>query len=187
MSATYTTAHVNARSLTHWARPGIEPTTSWFWVGFISAVPQREFLVSIGNKYLQFISCTQLFCYIFLNCCLWSSSSGREGNPMWVFRRLNPCVLLFLREGGTRWCNKVWKKGWIHWGWASLSLRGSFSICSMERWPGWGELVNSACFYLCVSPFLVDAWQGFCGRGLWRQQVACSASQHVVLGWGVTS
>ena len=31
-SATYTTAHGNARSLTHWWRPGIEPATSWFLV-----------------------------------------------------------------------------------------------------------------------------------------------------------
>ena len=29
-SATYTTVHSNARSLTHWVSPGIEPTTSWF-------------------------------------------------------------------------------------------------------------------------------------------------------------
>ena len=36
MSATYTTAHSNARSLTHWGRPGIKPTTSWFLVGFIN-------------------------------------------------------------------------------------------------------------------------------------------------------
>ena len=28
--ATYTTAPGNPRSLTHWARPGIEPETSWF-------------------------------------------------------------------------------------------------------------------------------------------------------------
>ena len=28
-SATYTTAHGNAGSLTHWAKPGIKPTTSW--------------------------------------------------------------------------------------------------------------------------------------------------------------
>ena len=41
-SATYTTAHGNAGSLTHWARPGIEPATSWFPVGFISAAPRRE-------------------------------------------------------------------------------------------------------------------------------------------------
>ena len=29
-------AHSNARSLAHWARPGIKPTTSWFLVGFIN-------------------------------------------------------------------------------------------------------------------------------------------------------
>ena len=32
----YTTTHSNTGSLTHWARPGIEPTTSWFPVGFVS-------------------------------------------------------------------------------------------------------------------------------------------------------
>ena len=35
-SATYTTAHGKARSPTHWARPGIEPATSWFLVGFVN-------------------------------------------------------------------------------------------------------------------------------------------------------
>ena len=34
--ATYTTAHGNAASLTHWARPGSKPETSWFLVGFIN-------------------------------------------------------------------------------------------------------------------------------------------------------
>ena len=33
-SVTYTTAHSNARSSTHWARPGIEPKSSWMLVGF---------------------------------------------------------------------------------------------------------------------------------------------------------
>ena len=37
-------AHGNARSLTHWARPGIKPATSWFLVGFISAAPQWKLL-----------------------------------------------------------------------------------------------------------------------------------------------
>ena len=32
----------NTRSLTHWARPGMEPTTSWLLVGFVSTAPQRE-------------------------------------------------------------------------------------------------------------------------------------------------
>ena len=38
----YTAAHGNARSLTHWAKPGTEPESSWILVGFISAAPQQE-------------------------------------------------------------------------------------------------------------------------------------------------
>ena len=44
VSSTYTTAHGKAGSLTNWARPGIESTTSWFLVGFISAAPIWELL-----------------------------------------------------------------------------------------------------------------------------------------------
>ena len=29
-------------SMTYWARPGIEPTSSWILVGFVSTAPQRE-------------------------------------------------------------------------------------------------------------------------------------------------
>ena len=35
MSATYTIADGNARSLTHWGRPGIEPTSSWVLTGLL--------------------------------------------------------------------------------------------------------------------------------------------------------
>ena len=41
----YTTAHSNARSLTHWARPGIKPASSWILVGFITTKPLWELLV----------------------------------------------------------------------------------------------------------------------------------------------
>ena len=41
-SETYTTAHGNAKSLTHWAGPGIEPTTSQSLVEFIPTEPQWE-------------------------------------------------------------------------------------------------------------------------------------------------
>ena len=43
-SVTYTTAHGNARSLTHWSRPGIEPANSWFLVRFVSIAPRQELL-----------------------------------------------------------------------------------------------------------------------------------------------
>ena len=42
-SVTYITAHSNTRSLTHWARPGIEPASSWILVRFVSAEPCQEF------------------------------------------------------------------------------------------------------------------------------------------------
>ena len=34
--------HGNAGSLTHWARPRIKPTTSWFLFRYVSAAPQWE-------------------------------------------------------------------------------------------------------------------------------------------------
>ena len=40
--ATYTTAHGNTRSLTHWSRPGIEPTSSWILGRFVTTEPQQE-------------------------------------------------------------------------------------------------------------------------------------------------
>ena len=41
-SATYTTAHGNEGFLTHWARPGIKPASSWILVGFLTVKSQRE-------------------------------------------------------------------------------------------------------------------------------------------------
>ena len=35
-SATYTPAHSNVRSLIHWARPGIEPESSWMPAGYVN-------------------------------------------------------------------------------------------------------------------------------------------------------
>ena len=35
-------SHSNGRSLTHWARPGIELASSWILAGFVSTTPQQE-------------------------------------------------------------------------------------------------------------------------------------------------
>ena len=42
LSVTYTTAHGNARCLTHRARPGIEPASSWILVMSVTAEPWQE-------------------------------------------------------------------------------------------------------------------------------------------------
>ena len=52
VAVTYTTAHGNTGSLTHWARPGIEPASSWILVRFMSTEPWREL------RLLQFKSFT---------------------------------------------------------------------------------------------------------------------------------
>ena len=39
----YTTAHGNTGSLTHGARPGIKPSSSWLLVRFVTTEPQWEF------------------------------------------------------------------------------------------------------------------------------------------------
>ena len=44
LSATYSTAHGNAGSLTQWVRAGTEPATSWILVGFDSIAPWRELM-----------------------------------------------------------------------------------------------------------------------------------------------
>ena len=53
-SATYTTAHGNTRSITHWARPGMEPVSSWILVGFVNhwattGTPKLKFWAEIRS------------------------------------------------------------------------------------------------------------------------------------------
>ena len=63
-SATYTIAHGNTGSPTHWARPGIKPASSWIRVGFVTTEPQWELLdcsclsdVSFANIFSQSVAC----------------------------------------------------------------------------------------------------------------------------------
>ena len=55
-SATYTTAHGNTRSLTHWVRPAIKPASSWILARFISTVPRWK-LQTLFLKYLKLKMC----------------------------------------------------------------------------------------------------------------------------------
>ena len=69
-SVTHTTAHGNAGFPTHWARPGIEPTTSWFLVRFV-------------NHWAMMGTPGFFYCYYFFNgctCSIWTCS-GQKMNP----------------------------------------------------------------------------------------------------------
>ena len=52
-----TTTHGNARSLTHWVRPGIEAASSWLLVRLVSAVPQWESIASFNWGFFFFFFC----------------------------------------------------------------------------------------------------------------------------------
>ena len=54
-SAPYTTAHGNAGSLTHWARPGMEHAFSWILGRRVSTEPWQEVLKSIFIWMINYI------------------------------------------------------------------------------------------------------------------------------------
>ena len=56
-SVTYTTAHGNAGSLTLWARPGIQPVSSWMLVRFVfhwATTGTREYVLLIAATSICF-------------------------------------------------------------------------------------------------------------------------------------
>ena len=61
-SSTYTIAHGNAGSLTHWVRPGIKATSSRILVRFVTTEPQWElpFLILKKFYYRKFQSCRSI-------------------------------------------------------------------------------------------------------------------------------
>ena len=58
-SATYTTGHSNAGTLTHWVRPETKPLSSWILVSFITTEPQQKLriLIIIAKETITKIQC----------------------------------------------------------------------------------------------------------------------------------
>ena len=103
-SVTFTTAHANEGSLTHWVRPGIELASSWILVRFITTEPQSEllkredfkqFLLSLSSE-TMWVSVTRGYEGIYK--VLWMGTES-------LCPHQNPCV-----EGLTpSRCNRIWK------------------------------------------------------------------------------
>jgi len=55
-SVTCTTAHSNAGSLTHGARPGIKPASSWILVGLVTTEPQWDLSVHYLESVIHSLS-----------------------------------------------------------------------------------------------------------------------------------
>ena len=104
VSATYTAAHGNTRSLTHWVRPEIEPASSWMRVRFVSAepwmgTPALFSLVCPFSLFLQFTftALSDLGFFFCHSCSIWKFQAGVESAPqlcqcriLWPSWSLNP-------------------------------------------------------------------------------------------------
>ena len=79
LGPTYTTAHSNTGSLSHWSRSGIQSTSSWILVGFVTTEPQWEICwATAGNlRLLNF--------YAFIHFA-WFQGGGKVKEPL-------PCCL----------------------------------------------------------------------------------------------
>ena len=58
---TYTTAHRNVVSLTHWVRPGAYPASSWILVCFITTQPPQELLIVVLTCISLIIKCQIIY------------------------------------------------------------------------------------------------------------------------------
>ena len=63
VSVTYTTAHGNAKALTNWVRPGIEPLSSWTLVRSVGPL----LLSHAGNSWRAFLKCPCLQSCLLIN------------------------------------------------------------------------------------------------------------------------
>ena len=65
-SSIYTTAHGNTRSLKHWARSGIKPSSSWLLVRFVITEPKWELLDVLIKLISLWESLLNVYIYIII-------------------------------------------------------------------------------------------------------------------------
>ena len=134
-SATYTISQGNAGSLTHWARPRIEPETSWFLVRFVNHC------ASTGTPY---------------NCDFLSIISLYKGKPG-VEGQIRLMMTLFI----SRCTQLTWTPPFVL-GCTAERLPSRFSILRHLRGFMVSQpLVKVHFVWLCKSTMTSSAWSGF--------------------------
>ena len=84
-SGTYTTAHSKAGSLTQWARPGIEPESSWTLRWVLNTLSHN------GNSCGDVLKCWLSFClnlidyFLLLSPSPWEKTSSLAGSRFWWY------------------------------------------------------------------------------------------------------
>ena len=133
-SVTYTTAHGNAGPLTHWVRPGVEPKTSCFLVGLISAAPRQDHQVVcfLNHEWvLDFFKCI----FSFINKIIWRKIFFFS-LLMWWITLIDFCMLnqTCIPEKNSSWlcCIIPFIHCWIQF--ANILLRTFVSMFNERYW-----------------------------------------------------
>ena len=107
-SATYTTAHGNARWLTQWVRPGIKPTTSWIQSGSLTTEPGQEL---------------QEDCFL-----------TNPRSQIWPYLRVFITQQFFPSENHTYWSSSVFQESFCSFIVSSNFLLMLFRVSSSSCW-----------------------------------------------------
>ena len=114
ISVTYTTAHSNARSLSHWAKPEIKPASSWMLVGF-------------ANRWAMMGTPTSLFKNRFFN-------KPFQKNTYKTHRKYETKVICFVE---VKIESLLWKSiRYIYWSMAMVFLTPSYFLLVLCAWKG---------------------------------------------------
>ena len=120
MSVTYTTVHSNARSLTHWARPGIGPESLWILVTLITTEPQQELPVCYTLYLKEPIGSFHSIMHFSFSKPHKNSmnlQSTEQGVPLW-HSRVKDSVLSLQQLGSLLWNRFIPWPGNFHMSWA---------------------------------------------------------------------
>ena len=143
---TYITAHSNTRSLTHWARPGIKPASSWILVGLdkhwaMMGTPDHVIFI------LQFIN----VCIILIEFQILNHPCTYLVHGIWSFKCIVEFGLLVFRWGFLHLCNQ--------WYWPVIFFWWYLFLVLLSGWY-WPHRMNSVVFLHLIS------WNNFRRMGI---------------------
>ena len=96
VSVTYAIAHGNARSLTHWSGPGIEPMSSWILVRFVSTEQQWGTPSSILKLGLECLTSSLYYQHWYKNSFKLHASSDNEKYILRTRKHMKPYHIKYI-------------------------------------------------------------------------------------------
>ena len=172
-------SHSNMESLTHWARPGIKPVSSWILVRFVTTEPQQEqpkvgfllLLLSFISLYILDINPSWWWVCFLLG--LGRSSIFRGGLEVWMHVSSSfPCLFSRLSVGLSAFLSFFFSAAPTAYGGSQARGRLWILVRFIPAEP-WRELLLCLSVFLSINLSLMNVtWGGF-----FMFAVICTLSQ----------